>query len=60
MVVHLLPLLNNQVILESVSVFVVGISRCSSELAELFPLRISRGRSTRYSNMLLEFFYHHS
>ena len=29
--------------------------RCSSELARLFPLPYSRGRSTRYSDRLLDF-----
>ena len=29
--------------------------RCSSELAELFPLPYSRGRSTRYSDRLYDF-----
>ena len=30
--------------------------RCSSELAQLVPLPYSRGRSTRYSDRLLDFF----
>ena len=34
--------------------------RCSSELAELVPLPYSRGRSTCCSNILHDFFYHHS
>ena len=34
--------------------------RCSSELAQLVSLPYSRGRSTRYSDRLHEFFCHHS
>ena len=34
--------------------------RCSSELAELVPLPYFRGRSTRYSDRLHDFFCHHS
>ena len=34
--------------------------RCSSELAQLVPLPFSRGRSTRYSDRLHDFFCHHS
>ena len=32
------------------------IGRCSSELAQLVPLPYSRGRSTRYSNRLHDFY----
>ena len=34
--------------------------RCSSELDQLVPLPYSRGRSTRYSDRLHDFFCHHS
>ena len=34
--------------------------RCSSELAQLVPLPLSRRRSTLYSNRLHDFFCHHS
>ena len=34
--------------------------RCFSELAQLVPLPFSRGRSTRYSDRLHDFFCHHS
>ena len=34
--------------------------RCSSELAQLIPLPFSRGRSTRYSDRLHNFFCHNS
>ena len=33
--------------------------RCSCELAQLVPLPYSRGRSTRYSDRLHDFFCHH-
>ena len=50
LVLHLLPV-------ASLSLFYrYYFGRCSSELAEVVPLSYSRGRSTRYSDRLHDFF----
>ena len=38
----------------------LNFGRCSSELVQLVPRPFSRGRSTRYSDRLHDFFCHHS
>ena len=58
LVLHLLPLepLAHRRNVASLSLFYrYYFGRCSSELAQLFPLPYSRGRSTRYSDRLHDF-----
>ena len=58
LVLHLLPLepLANHRNVASLNLFYrYYFGRCSSELAQLFPLPYSQGRSTRYSDRLRDF-----
>ena len=49
------PLAHRRNVASLILFYMYYFGRCSSELAEIVPLPHSSGRSTRYSNRLLDF-----